>query len=242
MSSIAALFATRRNAFVVAALILAGLATIAVYNRPVFPGGTARNGPSQSLAGALGQTLKGAANSVASLFELRSPGARAEGLLANSKHRTGQIIRHERALPKIRKSPISPLAALVTAPPAPVVVPPVATPLFTAVANAPPAAITPGQNGVGSPGGFFGFPTPGGGGGGGGVIIPPVVITTPPGNPGTPSTPTPPTTPTTPTTPSIPTTPAVPEPASWAMMLLGFLLIGQAMRHRSPLAIALPAR
>lgn len=234
VSSVAALFATRRNAFILAALILAGLATVAVYNRPGFPTGSTPNGSPQTFAKAIGETLKGAADSVASLFELRSPGARAEGLLANSKHRTAQSAPHERALPKVRRSPVGPLAAILTSPPAPTIVPPAAAPLYSAVTSAPPA-VPPGQIGGGGPG-FPGFLTPGGGGGG--VIIPPVVTTTPPSNPGTPSTPSPPTTPVTPVTPTIPPTPAVPEPASWAMMLIGFLLIGQAVRHRPQAGIA----
>lgn len=52
--------------------------------------------------------------------------------------------------------------------------------------------------------------------------------------PGTPGVPGAPGTPGTPivTVPVGPTVPAVPEPASWAMMLAGFLMVGVALRHR----------
>ena len=218
MSSIAASVATRRNAIILAALIFAGLVTFAVYNRPGFPGGP-QNGAPQSLSTAVGQAAKAAGNTVAGLFDLRSPGNRIAGLLALNKHKP-QLARHERALPKVRKSPTSPLAGIVGSPPASAVPPPppvANAPLYTAVTNAPPVGAPPGDSIIGSPGGFPAISPPGGGGGG--VIIPPVVTTTPP------TTPTPPITP----------TPPVPEPASWAMMLIGFLLIGQVLRGGRPL-------
>ena len=76
-------------------------------------------------------------------------------------------------------------------------------------------------------------------GSGGGAPL----ISAPPGTPGTPSGPTgggtttPPDTPSGPTEgptpplqPAPPTAPAVPEPATWAMLLLGFLATGAAVR------------
>lgn len=76
------------------------------------------------------------------------------------------------------------------------------------------APVAPGALGPGGPGG-----------GGNGFGPPPVFPTGPGGNiPGLPG-PTPTPTPTTPV-------PAVPEPASWAMMSLGFAIVGFAVRRR----------
>lgn len=217
MSSVAAALTTRRGLAIVAALVFAGVATVAFYNRP-FPGAPAGSGPQQSLSKAVGQTLAAAGNTVASLFQLRSPGERVAGLLANSKKAISP--RHERALPKVRKTPGSPLASIVGSPPASAIPPPpdAEAPLYKVVTNAPPTSVPPEGTGGGVPGGVPAISIPGVGGG----IVPPVVTTTPPSNPGTPSTP---------TTPTTPTTPAVPEPSTWAMMLLGFLLIGPSARR-----------
>lgn len=224
MSSLVASFATRRNAIVLAALVFAGLFTLAVYNRPGFPGGTQQNGAPSPLNTTVGQTLKTAGDTVAGLFDLRSPGNRIAGLLALNKHRP-QLVRHERALPKVRKTSAAPLAGIVGSPPAsgvPPTPPADNAPLYNAITSAPPIGTLP-EGGVGGgPGGFPAISFPGGGGGG--VIIPPVVTTTPPTTPSTPTTPTPP-------------TPAVPEPGSWAMMLIGFLLIGQVLRSHRPIAL-----
>lgn len=97
--------------------------------------------------------------------------------------------------------------------------------------GATPSAIagTPGAGGIiplgsGSSGGsspFTGSSGPGGSPGGGGSI-----------STGTPDpTPTPAPTPTPPQTPNPPVG-VVPEPATWAMMILGFAFIGGAMRRR----------
>jgi len=62
------------------------------------------------------------------------------------------------------------------------------------------------------------------------VIVPPPVLTvTPP-------------TETTPTVPTTPGTSAVPEPATWGMMLLGFAMIGGALRRGRKPARQGPAR
>jgi hypothetical protein len=72
----------------------------------------------------------------------------------------------------------------------------------------PPTIVTPG-NSVGPPV-LTEIPPPGGGGGGG--FSPPVTLATP-------------------EVPAPPVTP-VPEPASWALMLLGFALIGRMLKRR----------
>ena len=195
---------------------------IAVYNRGGFSGAgngsvgdAARNALNQGITGmnSLGETVAG-------LFGLRSPGERAEGVLANSKQRQRPAL-HQRALPKVRRGPSTTIASAV--PPG---APPAAGPLYNAVTDTPKAALPETPLGFtpapGGPGTFPGFWLPGGGG----VIVPPVTIS-PPGNP------TPPTTPTVPTVPTVPTPPTalVPEPASWVMMLLGFMLIGGVLRR-----------
>ncbi len=101
--------------------------------------------------------------------------------------------------------------------------------------------------GGGGPGGG-GFGGGGGGGGGGGnpgepggpgepepPIVPPTVIvppTEPPTEPPVipPLTPEPPIVP--PTTPIIPPVSAVPEPATWAMLIIGFFGLGSAIRSK----------
>ena len=53
---------------------------------------------------------------------------------------------------------------------------------------------------------------------------------------------TPPDTPVTPVVPVTPVTPGVPEPATWAMMLLGFAMIGSAVARKArPLPQASPS-
>ena len=123
---------------------------------------------------------------------------------------------HERALPKVRGpagSP-SPYEALIGTPPNPVIAPPPEAPLYNVVAGGPPVIIPPTTGASpGTPGGpplLTDIPPPGGGGGG--IFSPPVTLATP-------------------EVPAIPVTP-VPEPATWTMILLGFALIGRALRHR----------
>jgi hypothetical protein len=96
---------------------------------------------------------------------------------------------------------------------------------------APPAGTTPGTGGAGpgilvpvvtSPG--VGTPVIGPGGSG----VPPVVAPTQP-----------PTSPPTTTTPTLPPTiPGVPEPATWTVMILGFGVIGSALRKRQRVRMA----
>lgn len=165
---------------------------------------------------------------VAAMLADRSPGERPAGALASLKHKRQPAL-HERALPKVRK-PESPLARILTTPPAPPVEVLPTTPLYAMVTAPPvPQAL------------IRGGPV-------GGGVIPPVSNVTPPGGgggivlpPQTPETPTVPGTPGTPETPSTPNVPPVPEPATWAMMLLGFGLIGWAIRRDRRTAAQLAA-
>lgn len=234
MSTLVASLATRRTAIVALVIAIAAAVGVAVFNdRGMFgrpgPGGdniagVVRNGMQTGVNG-----IKAVSDSVASLFASRSPGEREAGLLANMKHRRQPAL-HQRALPKVRRAPVNPLAGIVGAVPTPppVEAPVIAQPLDKVVNGTPtgPVAISPPPGGVvGGPGGGFpGVFVPGGGGGG--IVIPPPAVN-------------PPVTP--PVTPPVvipPTTSGVPEPGSWAMMLLGFLLIGSALRPVRRPAIA----
>ena len=162
-----------------------------------------------------------AAKSVADLLAGRSPGERAEGTLANLKHRRLSAL-HERALPKVRRpGATSPLAGIVGAAPVPPaeVLPPPPAPLYNVVAGGPGAPVAAPPPG-GGPVIFPAIPPPPGGGGG--VILPPPVITPPVTPPVTPPI----------VIPPPPTTGAVPEPSTWAMMLIGFAMIGRSLRAR----------
>lgn len=145
-------------------------------------------------------------NSVAAMIASRSPGERPERALASLKPKR-QAAPHERALAKVR--PAAPTLASILAGPStpPVLVPSVAeTPLFNTVVPpplVPVAAPIPG----GPPGGFPAITPPGGGG----LIVPPII--TPAATPVTPATP-------------------VPEPSSWAMMLVGLVLMGQMVGRK----------
>jgi hypothetical protein len=143
---------------------------------------------------------------VAAMLADRSPGQRPEGALANLKAKKQPALR-ERALPKLHRSE-SPLAGIVGTPPVPPIEMPAATPLYNVVTSPPIAqTLVPGGSGGSSPPSEA--PTPGGGGG---VVVPPE-------------------TPIVPVTPVTPVTPAVPEPNTWAMMLVGFGLLGWAIRR-----------
>ena len=194
-----------------ALLVLAGAIAIFFWSSPDFKRafGNAANHGVAGVSNAVNRGLAGL-NSVAAMIAARSPGARPAGELASLKHKR-LAVPHERALAKVRRAPTGTLASIVGPPELPpaVVPPAAATPLFNAVAAPPvtPAeAVIPG----GPPGGFPAI-TPGPGGGG--IIGPPFLT------PGTP-------TPGTPGTPSTPAAP-VPEPSSWAMMLLGLVLMGR---------------
>jgi PEP-CTERM motif len=211
--------ATRRGAAIAIFLAIAAALGIAVFRPQMFPDRVGTAVREQFDKGANG--LKEVGRTVAGIFEGRSPGERFAGLLANLKQKRHAPL-HQRALPKIR-GPVSPLAGIVGAPVVPPIMPPAAeTPLFNVVNGATPAPATEGAVPGGSPIVFPGFTFPPRGGGG---VIGPSVVTAPP-----PETP-----PAIPVTPVTPVTPSVPEPATWAMMLLGFVMIGHAARRaRSP--------
>jgi hypothetical protein len=149
---------------------------------------------------------------VAAMLADRSPGRRPEGALASLKHRKQPSL-HERALPKVRR-PESPLAAIIGTPPVPPVELPPTMPLYNMVSG-PPDVVPPTTLVTGGP---PPGPPPGGGGG---IVVPPGTEDTP-------------------NVPTTPVTPAVPEPATWAMMLLGFAMVGWAIR-REKRAAAQPA-
>jgi len=215
VGAFASSLATRRGAIVAAFLAVAVALGVAIFRPAAF---TDRKGPvGEAISN---QVAKGVANvqalgnSVADILAGRSPGERLAGVLANLKHRRAPAL-HQRALPKVRR-PASPLANIVAAPAAPIIPPPAGTPLYNVVNSAPVVPAVAATPAPGAPPVIFpGFTPPPGGGGG--IIIPPIVET-------------PPVTPPPVVTP--PTTPAVPEPTTWAMMLLGFAMIGFAVRKR----------
>lgn len=227
IGAIASSVATRRGAAVIALMVaLAAALGVAIF-RPDFLPNRGGGGPvGEALTN---QVAKGVANvqalgsTVADILAGRSPGERLAGVLANLKHKRAPAL-HQRALPKIRR-PVNPLGAIVAAPSAPLVVaPPAETPLYNVVNGTPTpvpvVAATPAPGEV--PVVFPGFTPPPGGGGG--FVTPPIVQVPPV---------TPPITP--------PTTPGVPEPSTWAMMLLGFAFIGQALRNRRRTSLPIAA-
>jgi hypothetical protein len=184
-------------------VILAGLAVAAALSVATVSNPWLRHAVSDGIS----EGLHGV-QTVAAMLAERSPGARPEGALANLKHKRHAAL-HERALPKIR-GPFAPPTAYeaIASPPSVPIVPPVEAPPFAALAGGPPITPVTG-GGSGGPPFLSNIPTPGGGGGG---FTPPIITTA------------------TPEVPPAPVAP-VPEPASWAMMLLGFALMGRALRH-----------
>ena len=162
-----------------------------------------------SLSEGLSESLRGV-KTVAAMLADRSPGERPEGALASLKPKR-QAVLAER-LPKVHAPSSTAYEALAGPPPSPPIAPPPEAPLYAAVGS-PPVPVTPvaGGGGGGGPPNLSNIPLPGGGGGG--IFAPPVITTA---------------------TPEVPQTPvsAVPEPMTWTMMILGFALIGGAMRRR----------
>jgi len=148
---------------------------------------------------------------VAAMLSERSPGQRPKGALANLKHEKAPVEANA-ATPQAHVIP--PLQAIMATPAIPLIIPPpiAAPPLYNVVAGAPAAPIVPASSAAGGgPPILTGIPLPGGGIGGG-VVVPPPIVTQ--------------------VVPPPPVTSAVPEPASWAMMLAGFAMLGGALRRQ----------
>ena len=149
------------------------------------------------------------AKSLADLLDQRSPGTRTKGELIKTKHARALAKQRMAARPKAHQPPVVPtkvnmpdLAQLLESPP-PLSPVSLDQPLpLTAISSPPPLAAI-----IAPPPGGGGIVIPPGGGGGGPVTFPTEL-------------------------PHVPVTPpsAVPEPATWAMMLLGFGLIGWRVR------------
>lgn len=151
------------------------------------------------------------AESLADLIGQRSPGQRTSALLTKTKH--ARALARARAGPHVDVPSQTELAKVLLPPPSPEVALDLAPALPMASLNTqPPLAgfIVPPPGGGGG-----GLVSPPGGGGGGGV--------SPPGG-----------TETFPSGPREPVPSAVPEPASWALMLLGFGLVGWRARRTRP--------
>jgi hypothetical protein len=166
-----------------------------------------------------------------SMLSQRSPGTRTTAVLTKAKDKKLAAQPSARALGKIRRPefPAAFLQALVPGTDYSKVEAPVV--LHNSFVGAPlpqlallseaPSVVGGGSSppGFGAPGGGISVTTPGGGGGGGGGGSPPegsLPITAP--------------------TVVVPTpVPAVPEPGTWAMMLLGFALLGRSLRKRASL-------
>lgn len=149
------------------------------------------------------------AKTFSDLLNARSPGERTEGQLSNTKHK--HVVLAERdAEPADLKQPLKDFAEalLPTAPPAVTIDAPPQVPQFAL--ELPPPAV------------FFTPP-------GGGIVTPPGGVSTPPGGPGGPPNQPPETPPLQPTPP-----PALPEPGTWLMMILGFGMVGVALRRNAP--------
>lgn len=158
------------------------------------------------------------AQSLSDLLDKRSPGERTAAQLTKTKH--ARALAKQRTAPKqVVPPPDAPLVSILMGPPEPLPVELAAAPF---VPGPPPvlgAIIAPPSGG----GSIVSPP------GGGGTVIAPPGGDTPQSNPKDTHEPvieTPP--------------PAVPEPATWAMMLLGFGLIGWRTRYaqRNRLAAA----
>ncbi|MGN6849580.1 MAG: PEPxxWA-CTERM sorting domain-containing protein [Sphingomicrobium sp.] len=161
----------------------------------------------QHVAAALADTVTQGVKTVASLLAERSPGHRPKGKLASLKHKRHPVL-HARALPKVRHL-VPAVPPIVEAPP---ITPPNigAVPVYAVPAGFPELPIIVGPPTPYGPPILSNIPPPGGGGG----FVPPPIVTQQ-----------------VPPPPPPPPPPAVPEPASWAMMLVGFAAIGGMLRR-----------
>ena len=148
---------------------------------------------------------------VAAMLAERSPGERPEGALANLKHGKFSMLA-DRETPQVPVQPPTAYETLVGPPPTPSVAVPPEAPILGALGATPPIPVTPTTNRGGGPPFLSTIPLPGGAGGGGGGFTPPTIAATP-------------------NVPTVPVAP-VPEPASWAMMILGFAMMARMMRRR----------
>ena len=151
------------------------------------------------------------------LLDSRSPGERQAGALATSKPARPQAAT-ERVLSPVRyRRPVTPPGAAAPAGVAPVVVGAPEDAVAAVSASAPTAVDAPDLGGLGgpvafAPGAIF-APSAGaspGGGASGGSTTPPTGVTAPP---------------------AADILSAVPEPATWVSLILGFLLMGLALRR-----------
>ena len=191
-----------------AILLLLVATTIGLSGLGVFSKAIGISSGTEALAKARDALAK--ASDMAAMLAERSPGARTTAELTKTKRKHLASQPHERALGKIRR-PVLPSQFLKALAPGleTADLPPVVdlNPLIGP--TAPPitlAEISPGDTLAGPPGPSSpGIPIAGGGG----PIFSPPPMNTPP--------------------PILP--PAVPEPATWAMMLLGFLGLGVQLRR-----------
>jgi hypothetical protein len=186
----------------------------------------------------------------------RSPGTRSAGALTQTKAGVRPVETAEAVPPFVPTERVLSGGRVPEAPTTFVDVPAIGGPFEPA----PPSDSFPGLVPAGpggaflpQPGSFVGFPPPIGGGGtvppgdngvvvppvDGGTVVPPVDGGTvvPPGgdtsvNPPIPPATNPPIPPVTVTEPPLPPISPVPEPASWAMLIIGFMAIGASLRRR----------
>jgi hypothetical protein len=230
---------SKRTALLVPVLVALFFVAVAERGHPA-------SGKASASPGGSHGTLMAALTDPLSLFADRSPGGRGAGpLLSTKPQRTAALAPEERVLSGIRDR--DPGAGAAPLPPA------LDDPLFAAAApggggGIPGAGSSPGEAGLPGGGGFPGGGGPGGGGPGGGGpdafapfgqpfvagAEPPEFIPggaggpDGPGAPGGPGGVFPPG-----GTPGVPIASGVPEPATWAMLILGFFAVGAAMRRRA---------
>lgn len=192
---------------VLSMLMLAGAACVGIGVTTMVPGSLFSASPAEAAAPAVLPA------DIDNLLDARSPGSRRYGWLLNTKAGYAPESPTERVLTSVRRRPTpvgpgqSQLVEVPGAPDAGALVP--GSVPGEAIGFGNPASIT-GPGGTGVPSGIGGvLPGSGAGGVGGGNSINPV-------------------------TPQVPTV-AVPEPASWAMLVLGFAMLGCALRRRQPL-------